>query len=51
MITVKELKQYLGNFDDNAEVLLPNNKEINHISLTRIGTDGYGVVLKNKFDD
>lgn len=47
MAKVKELIKFFRYYDPEAEVILPNGEEINHVGMARINLDGYCVILAN----
>lgn len=51
MLKVKDLKRFLNNYNDEAEVILPNGAEIRHVGMAKITKDGYCVVLANSETD
>ena len=44
-LKAKQLREFLKDYDDNADVILGDGSEIKHIGMTRITTKGYSVVL------
>lgn len=51
MLKVKDLKRFLNDYNDEAEVILPNGEEIRHVGMARINKDGYCVILANNKED
>lgn len=45
MLKVKDLKKFLNDYDDEAEVILPDGSEIKHVGMARITLQGYSVIL------
>lgn len=47
MITVKKLIEFLSQYNENAEVILPNGDEIKHVGMAKISKGNYCVILAN----
>lgn len=47
MITVKQLIEFLKDYKEDAEVILPDGSEIKHVGMARINKGKYCVILAN----
>lgn len=50
MITVKQLKEFLNDYSDDVEVVLPDGSEIKHVGMLFADNGGYKVILANDKD-
>lgn len=50
MLKVKQLKEFLNDYSDETEVVLPDGSEIKHVGML-LTDNGYKVILANDKDN